>query len=120
MCVCVFCSARNIQAAHELGMHTCVVGTETLVPGADMALLSMHALPQALPELIDQPGVVHDSKHAATAAAEVPAAAARAAVAPAAPATGSEDHRKLDEEATTAPLITVAQGRGGRASCDGL
>jgi hypothetical protein len=32
------------------------------VPGADLCLKDMHELPKLLPELIDQPGVVHDAQ----------------------------------------------------------
>jgi hypothetical protein len=36
------------------------VGADSLIPGSDVALIDMHQLPAALPELLDQPGLVHD------------------------------------------------------------
>ncbi len=45
-------SARNVQAAHELGLLTAIVGRDTPVPGADVALPTVHALPAVLPELL--------------------------------------------------------------------
>lgn len=62
-------SARNIQAAHELGVMTVMVGTDKEMPGADMSMVDLHQLPKMLPELIDQPGMVkkvtpgHEHKH---------------------------------------------------------
>nr|CAB3455071.1 unnamed protein product [Digitaria exilis] len=44
-------SARNIAAGKAAGFHTVVVGRSTLVPGADVALESIHNIKEALPEL---------------------------------------------------------------------
>ncbi|KXZ52757.1 hypothetical protein GPECTOR_8g148 [Gonium pectorale] len=53
-------SARNVAAAHGLGAKTVLVGAEKPCPGADLALPTMHALPAAMPQLLDQPGLVHE------------------------------------------------------------
>ncbi|KAJ3698156.1 hypothetical protein LUZ61_001861 [Rhynchospora tenuis] len=44
-------SARNIATGKAAGLHTVVVGTSVLVPGADVALESMHNIKEALPEI---------------------------------------------------------------------
>ncbi|PUZ73093.1 hypothetical protein GQ55_2G447000 [Panicum hallii var. hallii] len=44
-------SARNIAAGKAAGFHTVVVGSSSLVPGADVALESIHNIKEALPEL---------------------------------------------------------------------
>ncbi|XP_062188503.1 uncharacterized protein C24B11.05-like isoform X2 [Phragmites australis] len=44
-------SARNIAAGKAAGLHTVIVGSSALVPGADVALESIHNLKEALPEL---------------------------------------------------------------------
>ncbi|CAL5085820.1 unnamed protein product [Urochloa decumbens] len=49
-------SPRNIAAGKAAGFHTVVVGTSALVPGADMALESIHNIKEALPELWDAAG----------------------------------------------------------------
>lgn len=53
-------SMRNVAAAHGLGALTVLVGTDNTCPGADIALPTMHHLPAAMPELLDQPGLVHE------------------------------------------------------------
>jgi hypothetical protein len=59
------CLALSFKLIYHAISHitTTQVGAETLVPGADVALLTMHQLPAALPELLDQPGLVHDGHH---------------------------------------------------------
>lgn len=81
-------SRRNIQAAHEVGLMTCLVGTDQLAAGADLAIVNMHHLPDTMPELLDQPGLVHD-RH--------------------------ERHVEHAGEAmeAVAPLVAVASGGGG-------
>ncbi|CAL5084257.1 unnamed protein product [Urochloa decumbens] len=49
-------SPRNIAAGKAAGFHTVIVGTSALVPGADMALESIHNIKEALPELWDAAG----------------------------------------------------------------
>ncbi|TVU37709.1 hypothetical protein EJB05_11039 [Eragrostis curvula] len=44
-------SARNIAAGKAAGLHTVFVGRSALVPGADVALESIHNIKEALPEL---------------------------------------------------------------------
>lgn len=44
-------SARNIAAGKAAGLHTVIVGSSVLVPGADHALRSIHNIREALPEL---------------------------------------------------------------------
>ncbi|OEL17527.1 hypothetical protein BAE44_0021452, partial [Dichanthelium oligosanthes] len=44
-------SARNIAAGKVAGFHTVVVGSSAVVPGADVALESIHNIKEALPEL---------------------------------------------------------------------
>ncbi|TVU37700.1 hypothetical protein EJB05_11028 [Eragrostis curvula] len=44
-------SARNIAAGKAAGLHTVFVGSSVLVPGADVALESIHNIKEALPEL---------------------------------------------------------------------
>ncbi|KAK3125807.1 hypothetical protein QOZ80_7BG0609970 [Eleusine coracana subsp. coracana] len=52
-------SARNIATGKAAGFHTVVVGTSVLVPGADMALESIHNIKEALPELWVEAGGEH-------------------------------------------------------------
>uniref|UniRef100_A0A0D9VAV8 Uncharacterized protein n=1 Tax=Leersia perrieri TaxID=77586 RepID=A0A0D9VAV8_9ORYZ len=47
-------SARNIQAAKQIGMHTVLVGTSERIKGADHALESLHNMKEALPELWEE------------------------------------------------------------------
>uniref|UniRef100_A0A0D3EZ86 Uncharacterized protein n=2 Tax=Oryza TaxID=4527 RepID=A0A0D3EZ86_9ORYZ len=47
-------SARNIQAAKQIGMYTVLVGTSERIKGADHALESLHNMKEALPELWDE------------------------------------------------------------------
>lgn len=54
-------SIRNLQGAHQLGMFTVLVGRDETAAGVDLALHDMHALPAAMPALLDQPGLVHDA-----------------------------------------------------------
>lgn len=59
-------SVRNLAAAHALGAFTVLVGADAAPPGAagiDLALPTMHKLPAAMPQLLDQPGLVHDEPH---------------------------------------------------------
>ncbi|CAL9148906.1 unnamed protein product [Musa hybrid cultivar] len=44
-------SSRNIAAGKAAGLHTVLVGSPTLVPGADVALESIHNMREALPEI---------------------------------------------------------------------
>ncbi|XP_039118431.1 uncharacterized protein C24B11.05 isoform X1 [Dioscorea cayenensis subsp. rotundata] len=44
-------SARNIASGKEAGLNTVYVGSSTLVPGADIALSSIHNIKEALPEI---------------------------------------------------------------------
>lgn len=44
-------SARNMVSGKAAGFHTVVVGSSALVPGADVALESIHNIKEALPEL---------------------------------------------------------------------
>ncbi|XP_022146352.1 uncharacterized protein C24B11.05 isoform X2 [Momordica charantia] len=44
-------SARNIESGKAAGLHTVIVGSSELVPGADHALGSIHNIKEALPEL---------------------------------------------------------------------
>lgn len=54
-------SIRNCQGAHQLGIYTVLVGREDVPAGScDAALIDMHALPRTMPELVDQPGLVHE------------------------------------------------------------
>ncbi|KAG2498928.1 hypothetical protein HYH03_003118 [Edaphochlamys debaryana] len=58
-------SIRNVASAHSLGMMTVLVGVPpeksgTRGEGYDLALPTLHQLPDALPALLDQPGLVHD------------------------------------------------------------
>ncbi|GLC37856.1 hypothetical protein PLESTB_001483500 [Pleodorina starrii] len=64
-------SVRNVASAHGLGALTVLVGTDKPCPGADLALPTMHALPAAMPELMDQPGLVHEHHHTHAPAAAV-------------------------------------------------
>ncbi|KAG6481513.1 hypothetical protein ZIOFF_058117 [Zingiber officinale] len=47
-------SARNIQSAKAIGLHTVLVGTSQRVKGADHALESIHNVREALPELWEE------------------------------------------------------------------
>lgn len=44
-------SARNIASGKAAGLHTVIVGSSVLVPGADHALESIHNIREALPEI---------------------------------------------------------------------
>lgn len=44
-------SARNIASGKAVGLHTVIVGSSVLVPGADFALESIHNIKEALPEI---------------------------------------------------------------------
>ncbi|CAK9145297.1 unnamed protein product [Ilex paraguariensis] len=44
-------SARNIESGKAAGLYTVIVGSSTLVPGADHALTSIHNIKEALPEI---------------------------------------------------------------------
>ncbi|XP_072998031.1 uncharacterized protein C24B11.05-like isoform X1 [Typha latifolia] len=44
-------SARNIAVGKAAGFHTVIVGSSVLVPGADVALESIHNMKEALPEI---------------------------------------------------------------------
>ncbi|PNG99574.1 hypothetical protein TSOC_014644, partial [Tetrabaena socialis] len=64
-------SLRNVAAAHALGALTVLVGAEEGGPGgaapgpagADLRIPTMHRLPHYMPQLLDQPGMVHDHHH---------------------------------------------------------
>ncbi|OAY48810.1 uncharacterized protein C24B11.05 isoform X2 [Manihot esculenta] len=44
-------SARNIASGKAAGLHTVIVGSSALVPGADYALNSIHNIKEAIPEI---------------------------------------------------------------------
>ncbi|KAI4363733.1 hypothetical protein MLD38_019912 [Melastoma candidum] len=44
-------SARNIASGKVAGLHTVIVGSSELVPGADHALSSIHNIKEAIPEI---------------------------------------------------------------------
>ncbi|GLT31749.1 hypothetical protein SLA2020_064600 [Shorea laevis] len=44
-------SARNIASGKAAGLHTVIVGSSALVPGADFALSSIHNIKEAIPEI---------------------------------------------------------------------
>lgn len=44
-------SARNITGGKAAGLHTVIVGSSVLVPGADYALSSIHNIKEAIPEI---------------------------------------------------------------------
>uniref|UniRef100_A0A1D1YAT4 Uncharacterized protein C24B11.05 n=1 Tax=Anthurium amnicola TaxID=1678845 RepID=A0A1D1YAT4_9ARAE len=44
-------SSRNIASGKAVGLHTVIVGSSVLVPGADIALESIHNIKAALPEI---------------------------------------------------------------------
>ncbi|XVF80371.1 hypothetical protein PTKIN_Ptkin15bG0064400 [Pterospermum kingtungense] len=44
-------SARNIASGKAAGLHTVIVGSSVLVPGADYALRSIHNIKEAIPEI---------------------------------------------------------------------
>ncbi|GAV73751.1 HAD_2 domain-containing protein [Cephalotus follicularis] len=44
-------STRNIASGKAAGLHTVIVGRSELVPGADCALVSIHNIKEAIPEL---------------------------------------------------------------------
>lgn len=46
-------SARNIASGKAAGLHTVIVGSSILVPGADYALRSIHNIKEAIPEIWD-------------------------------------------------------------------
>uniref|UniRef100_A0A0A9DQG3 Uncharacterized protein n=1 Tax=Arundo donax TaxID=35708 RepID=A0A0A9DQG3_ARUDO len=52
-------SARNIATGKAAGFHTVIVGSSALVPGADVALGSIHNIKEALPELWVDAGGEH-------------------------------------------------------------
>ncbi len=89
-----------VQAAHELGLVTAVVGRDTPVPGADYVLPTMHHLPSVMPELLLQ------------SSGSAPAAAGAAA--PAALVKQHVEHavEGPDGELVPAHLVAVAQGSG--------
>lgn len=45
-------SVRNICSAHQLGIFTVLVGTDTLVPGADVSVVDLHQLPIKIPSVV--------------------------------------------------------------------
>ncbi|XP_077240749.1 uncharacterized protein C24B11.05-like isoform X1 [Tasmannia lanceolata] len=49
-------SVRNITAGKEAGLHTVIVGSSVLLPGADFALNSIHNIKEALPEIWEGEG----------------------------------------------------------------
>ncbi|GMH28966.1 hypothetical protein Nepgr_030809 [Nepenthes gracilis] len=49
-------SARNIASAKAAGLHTVIVGSSELVPGADHALSCIHNIKEALPEIWEGEG----------------------------------------------------------------
>uniref|UniRef100_A0A2P2K3Q9 Uncharacterized protein MANES_01G236100 n=1 Tax=Rhizophora mucronata TaxID=61149 RepID=A0A2P2K3Q9_RHIMU len=49
-------STRNIATAKAAGLHTVIVGSSILVPGADHALKSIHNVREAIPELWEGEG----------------------------------------------------------------
>ncbi|GIL70870.1 hypothetical protein Vretimale_3926 [Volvox reticuliferus] len=63
-------SARNLASAHGLGTTTVLVGNDKLSPGVDLAIPTLHDLPAAMPELLDQPGLVHEHHTSHTGAKE--------------------------------------------------
>ncbi|KAK9282197.1 hypothetical protein L1049_005109 [Liquidambar formosana] len=44
-------SPRNIASGKAAGLHTVIIGSSTLVPGADHALSSIHNIKEAMPEI---------------------------------------------------------------------
>ncbi|XP_021812717.1 uncharacterized protein C24B11.05 isoform X2 [Prunus avium] len=49
-------SARNIASGKAAGLHTVIVGSSVLVPGADHALSSIHNIKEAIPEIWEGEG----------------------------------------------------------------
>ncbi|XP_050251471.1 uncharacterized protein C24B11.05 isoform X2 [Quercus robur] len=49
-------SVRNIASGKAAGLHTVIVGSSILVPGADHALSSIHNIKEALPEIWEGEG----------------------------------------------------------------
>ncbi|GAB4834897.1 hypothetical protein Ancab_033164 [Ancistrocladus abbreviatus] len=49
-------STRNIASGKAAGLHTVIVGSLVLVPGADYALNSIHNIKKALPEIWEDKG----------------------------------------------------------------
>ncbi|KAL9397154.1 hypothetical protein Peur_011407 [Populus x canadensis] len=49
-------SARNIASGKAAGLHTVIVGSSVLVPGADNALRSIHNIKEAIPEIWEYEG----------------------------------------------------------------
>ncbi|KAJ7008029.1 hypothetical protein NC653_006910 [Populus alba x Populus x berolinensis] len=49
-------SARNIASGKAAGLHTVIVGSPVLVPGADHALRSIHNIKEAIPEIWEDEG----------------------------------------------------------------
>ncbi|KAI8544843.1 hypothetical protein RHMOL_Rhmol08G0326500 [Rhododendron molle] len=61
-------STRNIASGKAAGLHTVIVGSTTLVPGADHALISIHNIKEALPDIWEGEGeqleqVIHLISH---------------------------------------------------------
>ncbi|KAG5538134.1 hypothetical protein RHGRI_025273 [Rhododendron griersonianum] len=61
-------STRNIASGKAAGLHTVIVGSMTLVPGADHALSSIHNIKEALPDIWEGEGeqleqVIHLISH---------------------------------------------------------
>lgn len=58
-------SARNVAAAHELGIMTVCVGREEPLHGADVCMSTLHQLPSHLPELFEsQPKLLAEAREA--------------------------------------------------------
>ncbi|KAK4379788.1 hypothetical protein RND71_001650 [Anisodus tanguticus] len=49
-------SARNIASGKEAGLHTVIVGTSTMVAGADHALRSIHNIREVIPQIWEEGG----------------------------------------------------------------
>ncbi|XP_042491697.1 uncharacterized protein C24B11.05 [Macadamia integrifolia] len=49
-------SVRNIASGKAAGLHTVIVGSSELVPGADLALSSIHNIKEAVPEIWEGEG----------------------------------------------------------------
>lgn len=49
-------SARNIASGKQAGLHTVIVGSSSLVAGADHALRSIHNIREALPHIWEEEG----------------------------------------------------------------
>nr|XP_016502506.1 PREDICTED: uncharacterized protein C24B11.05-like [Nicotiana tabacum] len=53
-------SARNIASGKQAGLHTVIVGTSSLVAGADHALRSIHNIKEAIPHIWEEDGEYPD------------------------------------------------------------